>query len=140
MVYVPWLDKMTHFSFYWTSQSLLDFLKTHSKARIFLDSPGDTKTFILWLHLDEEAEVVAVATHPEYQRKGLMKTLWKQWVEHLKCLGVKVIFLDVHSKNQAALSFYSQMGLKPVGLRKTYYRDGADALILKGTLDEYHKE
>ncbi|HRD28628.1 MAG TPA: GNAT family N-acetyltransferase, partial [Caulobacter sp.] len=49
--------------------------------------------------------------------------------------GADSLFLEVSADNAAALALYAAAGFEPAGLRKGYYADGADALVLRRTLN-----
>ena len=40
------------------------------------------------------------------------------------------IYLEVSSSNMPALNLYSRLGFKKVGIRKKYYQDGMDAILM----------
>ena len=44
--------------------------------------------------------------------------------------GYRSITLEVRPDNEAALALYRRFGLAPGGVRKGYYPDGQDALVL----------
>jgi ribosomal-protein-alanine N-acetyltransferase len=132
---LPWVGKLTAFSFQWTEESIREFLIHNSRAHLCVDRDSEPKAFILWLDLGDEVEVLALATDPKVHRSGVMTQLWKRWVMELKSRMVSSIFLEVHAENIGALRFYERQGLVVVGQRKSYYRDGSDALLLKGTIE-----
>ena len=43
-------------------------------------------------------------------------------------------FLEVRASNAAACRLYSKMGFEEVGIRKGYYSDGEDALLMEKRL------
>jgi ribosomal-protein-alanine N-acetyltransferase len=46
----------------------------------------------------------------------------------------EVMFLEVSTTNTAARALYGQAGFAQVGLRRQYYADGSDALVLSRRL------
>ena len=44
--------------------------------------------------------------------------------------GAGRVFLEVRADNRAATALYEGLGFTRTGLRRGYYRDGADALVL----------
>ena len=44
--------------------------------------------------------------------------------------GIKFYYLEVRVDNAPAINFYKNNGFKELGLRKGYYRDGTDALVM----------
>ena len=49
-------------------------------------------------------------------------------------LGAVSMFLEVAVTNDAARALYAAHGFTEAGLRRHYYTDGTDALILRSTL------
>ena len=79
-----------------------------------------------------EADMMNVAVHPDYRRKGIGKQLVEGLMASLKDKGVYSLTLEVRASNEPAISLYDQLGFTQVGRRPNYYRDPReDALILR---------
>ena len=48
--------------------------------------------------------------------------------------GANTLFLEVARSNTAAQALYAGQGFAPVGVRRRYYADGGDAMILRSIL------
>jgi len=81
----------------------------------------------------EEAHILNLCVHPNFQRCGYGKSLLKQLLNLARQQAVNTVFLDVRPSNKAALTLYHQMGFNQIGYRKNYYPNGQlgreDALI-----------
>lgn len=77
----------------------------------------------------DDAEILTLAVSPLCRRAGLAKTLLHHAADLLCTAGVRQLFLEVDESNVAALALYRSMGAVPVGKRRGYYDDGADAAI-----------
>ena len=88
----------------------------------------------------EECEILAIATHPDAQRKGVASDLLSELTDLAKSQNVERIFLDVAVQNAPARAFYAAKGFAEIGTRRAYYtlRDGSkdDALLLSRLVDE----
>ena len=83
----------------------------------------------------DEAQVLNVATHSDYRRRGLGKKIMTRLLEHSVSCGAEFITLEVRENNSPAISLYNSLGFNEVGRIKGYYKDPAeDALILKKEL------
>lgn len=51
-----------------------------------------------------------VATHPDYQRRGLARKLVTRAIEHARTYGAEVVMLDVRTTAQPAYSLYRSLG------------------------------
>ena len=95
---------------------------------------GDASCFIVLRLAGPEAEVLTVATHPDAQGQGRAQALLADTLEHLRNVGVEVVFLDVSETNDAALHVYTKVGFEAFATRRGYYRDGSAAICMKAAL------
>ena len=80
----------------------------------------------------DESDVMNVAVHPDWRRRGIGEELITGLVEALKSRGSHALLLEVRASNSPAISLYEKLGFQQVGLRKNYYRNPKeDALILR---------
>ena len=80
----------------------------------------------------DESDVMNVAVHPDYRRKGIAENLINHLVEELKNRGSHALLLEVRASNAPAIGLYEKLGFEQIGLRKNYYRNPKeDALILQ---------
>ena len=75
------------------------------------------------------AELTYLSIHPKYKRRGLGKKLLKEILKQCKILSIEKILLEVSENNLAAINFYHSFGFKTIGIRKSYYKDGSNALL-----------
>ena len=81
----------------------------------------------------DEAEILTLAVHPERRRHGLGSALLGAAVDRAIASGARSMFLEVAVTNKAARALYAAHGFVEAGLRRRYYSDGTDALILRST-------
>lgn len=80
----------------------------------------------------DESDVMNVAVHPDYRRKGIAENLINHLVEELKNRGSHALLLEVRASNAPAIALYEKLGFMQVGCRKNYYHNPReDALILR---------
>ena len=80
----------------------------------------------------DETDMMNVAVHPDFRRKGIAEALVTGLVEHLKTLGSRCLTLEVRASNAPAIALYGKLGFAEIGRRKNYYRNPReDALILR---------
>lgn len=84
--------------------------------------------------LFESGDVANVAVAPEYRRQGLGKRLLCWIEEKAKSLGVERLFLEVRVSNHSARALYAGYGFEEISVRKRYYEDGEDALVMQKNL------
>lgn len=70
-------------------------------------------------------DIISIAVKEPYRRAGVGGKLLKS------VLATKTeVFLEVRETNAQAISFYKKHGFAPVGIRKKYYSDGENAIIM----------
>lgn len=84
--------------------------------------------FILYTIAADEAEILTVATAPEWRRRGAGEALVKAALLHVSGERAKAMFLEVGDGNEAALGLYRKLGFREVGRRRDYYGAGAASL------------
>jgi ribosomal-protein-alanine N-acetyltransferase len=82
-----------------------------------------------WLMMDE-AHIATVASHPDWRGCGLGQYIMLGLIEHAIERGAVSSTLEVRVSNVVARTLYEKLGYEPRGLRRRYYEDGEDALIM----------
>lgn len=112
----------------WTAAEFTSLLAS-AYVNAFTASGG----YALTRTLAGEAELLTLAVHPEYQRRGIARGLITSWITDIQP-RVETAFLEVAADNSGALVLYQSMGFMQNGLRKGYYtRAGAppvDAVLM----------
>lgn len=80
--------------------------------------------------IHDEGQIVNVAVLPEYRRSGFGSMLIQHVLREAKKQGIRSLSLEVRSSNQAALELYGKFGFQRVAVRKRYYENGEEALLL----------
>ncbi|MEK0162351.1 GNAT family N-acetyltransferase [Phaeobacter sp. JH20_36] len=99
-----------------------------------LDSPfsyavGDTRCFALGRVVAGEAELLTIATHPDYRRQGFARMVLDSWQEAALARDATDGFLEVAADNRSARALYHSYGFAETGRRVGYYpREGASSV------------
>ena len=79
-----------------------------------------------------ESDMMNVAVHPDFRRRGIAEALVNSLVEDLKAMESHCLTLEVRASNAPSIALYEKLGFFQVGRRKNYYRNPReDALILR---------
>jgi ribosomal protein S18 acetylase RimI-like enzyme len=73
---------------------------------------------------------------PDRRRRGLAGRLLDHAVRVARDDGAGRMLLEVSAANEAAVGFYAAHGFARIDVRRRYYRDGSDALVLARSLLE----
>jgi ribosomal-protein-alanine N-acetyltransferase len=114
--------------FNWTAKAIDDELD-HGLFYVGRSSSGDTVAFIAYRETDDSIEIMALGTAERFLQQGIMLELLMHFVQFFSKKG-KSIHLEVHSANEKAIMLYKKCGFETLRIRKAYYADGADALVM----------
>lgn len=79
-----------------------------------------------------ESDMMNVAVHPDFRRRGVAEELITELIRGLGEKGNHCLSLEVRVSNAPAIALYEKLGFSQVGLRKNYYRNPReDGLILR---------
>jgi ribosomal-protein-alanine N-acetyltransferase len=79
----------------------------------------------------DEAEVLTLAVAPAARRGGIGAALLSEAMTMTAAMGARAVFLEVSVANIAAQRVYTRAGFVQAGLRRHYYSDNTDALVLR---------
>jgi ribosomal-protein-alanine acetyltransferase len=77
------------------------------------------------------ADIQTIAVAPEARRQGLGRVLMLQLINEARRRGAREVFLEVRADNPNAQALYTSLGFEPLSVRKRYYKNGVDALIMR---------
>ena len=82
----------------------------------------------------DEAEILRVAVEPAFRGQGLGRALVAAFLAAAADAGAATCFLEVAAGNVPARALYRSAGFSEAGLRKKYYTDGDDAILMNRAL------
>lgn len=84
-------------------------------------------SFVLYRNSPVAWEISVVASHPDYWKQGLTRSL----ISHLVVIRPhdKELWLEVHDENKRAWSLYESLGFKKTGVRPNYYPNNGTAWL-----------
>ena len=120
------------FSDPWSENSVSSELKNKLAIWLVAEENGTVAGYIGSQTCGEESDVMNVAVHPDFRRRGIAEALVNALVAELKAIGSHCLTLEVRASNVPAIALYEKMGFSKIGRRKNYYRNPReDALILR---------
>jgi len=78
----------------------------------------------------DEAHLANIAVAPEYQGHGLGTLMLQQAVQQAVANQCEMMYLEVRVSNSRAIDLYKNAGFVELGIRKRYYEDKEDALLM----------
>ena len=80
-------------------------------------------------NVKNEYHILNFALKKNYQHRGYGKDFFNVILKEYILDGS--VFLEVKKSNLTAIHFYKKFNFKEIGLKKKYYSDGKDAIIMK---------
>ncbi len=120
----------------WSNQTLNELLEQDSIQLMIMNNRANDKIvgYCLYQVLFEQAEILRIGTHPNYQRQGIASKIFAKLNEVLQVQQVEALLLEVRADNIPAIALYEQQGFMLIHRRKGYYNLGLqsaiDALIM----------
>lgn len=90
----------------------------------------NSSSYIEFEILYEVINIINVYVDASYRNKGVATSMFKYLIENYKNENNKIM-LEVSENNIVALKFYEKLGFKNVSVRKKYYKDGSNAIIME---------
>ena len=78
----------------------------------------------------DEAEILDVAVAPDQQGRGIGAQLVQWACDEAAHRGAHLLLLEVRATSQPAIALYERFGFQRTGLRKAYYEDNIDAVLM----------
>jgi ribosomal-protein-alanine N-acetyltransferase len=107
---------------------------TLPEARVWLarGSKGHALGYLVAHRVLDELQILSLAVASGQRRRGTGRALLERALASEPSL--RVVHLEVRSNDAAAQAFYDRVGFRPVGLRRGFYPDAADAVLLARTV------
>ena len=119
----------------WSYQTIIELLAQDSIDLLVVYQIDKVVGYCLYQVIFEQAEILRIGTHPDYQRQGIALQLFAKLNAELMSNQVENLLLEVRADNFAAIALYEQQGLAVIHRRKGYYqiphRPAIDALIMQ---------
>ena len=124
----------------WTEQTLAEMLAQDSTHIMIVYKPEEEAGYkivgyCLYQVVFEQAEILRIGTHPDYQRQGIASQLFATLNNELINNKVESLLLEVRADNAPALALYEQQAFAVIHTRKNYYQvphqPAVDALIMQ---------
>ena len=121
----------------WNDQALSELLMQDSIDLMVVMSTDTDEVvgYCLYQVVFEQAEILRIGTHPDYQRQGIASQVFSKLHKWLAESQVESLLLEVRADNTAAIALYEQQGFTIIHRRKGYYQQphqpAIDALIMQ---------
>ncbi len=112
------------------SETALEMLLCEPYCGFTLRVDGKLAAYIGMLSVAGEAQVLNLATLPEYRGRGYGRQLLMRMIDEAKARDCDTVTLEVRESNAPARGLYESVGFVQVGCRHDYYQNPKEAAII----------
>ena len=118
------------FSDPWSERDVLGCIATDGGIAFVALRDGAVIAYLLGRLIAPEAEIYRIAVIPTERRHGIGYRLLDFAMKTERGRGLETVFLEVRSRNDAAIALYSAYGFERAGIRRSYYKNPEDDAII----------
>ncbi len=116
----------------WSENSVASELNNKLSLWLVAEEDGRVAGYVGSQTVCNETDMMNVAVHPDFRRRGIAEALINALVAELRAMESHCLTLEVRASNVPAITLYEKLGFAEIGRRKNYYRNPReDALILR---------
>ena len=120
----------------WSEASVRSELTGPGRQALVAVASGSVIGYAVTMLVGDLADLQRIAVHPAHQRSGVAGLLLDGVAAGVRSGGADRMLLEVSAANAPAIAFYEAHGFTRIDVRRRYYRDGSDALVLSRPLLE----
>ena len=120
------------FSDPWSENSVASELNNPLSVWLVAEENGIVCGYVGSQTVLDETDMMNIAVHPDFRRKGIAAALIAELGRLLKERGSRILRLEVRESNAPAIALYETMGFTQLGLRKNYYRNPKENALILG--------
>ena len=131
-------DKLeSEFDDFWNVSIFRQELINENSYYLLAIVDGEIVGFAGYMLILDEADITNIVVRKDMRNKKVGTELLRRLLEKIEPMEkIEVVTLEVNENNKPAIKLYEKFGFKEAGLRKNYYKNHEDALILKLILKE----
>lgn len=127
---------LTDFDEFWNENILKDEL--NNEASMYIVALDEEKNVLgyagIWQPIDE-AHITNIVVRKDFRRKKIGTLMLEELIKIANKKNLKNITLEVNVNNKAAIELYKKYQFEIMGIRKKYYNNIDDALIMTRKLN-----
>ena len=116
----------------WSENSVRSELSNPLSVWLVAEENGVVRGYVGSQTVLDETDMMNIAVHPDFRRKGIAAALITKLVSQLKARGSRILRLEGRESNAPAIALYESLGFAQLGLRKNYYRNPKENALILG--------
>ena len=121
---------LTDFDDFWSYNILKQELENGKSKYFVFKQKNEIIGFAGILLIIDEVNIMNIVVRKDKRNIGIGSLLLEKIIEFSKMHNATFITLEVNEKNISAIKLYEKYGFKQVGLRKKYYNNEDNAILM----------
>ncbi len=122
------LERLCFPSENWNFAQIVSQHEMHSSLLYFPEDLKSPIAYLLYSETSFELEILRLGVLNDFRRRGIAEKLLDSLIE---LVDMRDIILEVNCENSPAIELYKKKGFINYAVRKRYYPDGKDAILMK---------
>ncbi|MBQ4371987.1 MAG: ribosomal protein S18-alanine N-acetyltransferase [Firmicutes bacterium] len=119
----------------WSEATIAESLSSPACVFLLAEAEGSfAGSVCAWMIPPFECQVGNIGVMPGFRRRGVAETLMEALRAEAEKAGIAEMFLEVRVSNAPARALYEKLGFAVVDIRKKYYENTEDALVMRLSL------
>lgn len=114
----------------WVSKDIEQLIVDRNKKCLVADLHGEVVGYVGAEIVLDECNIGNLVVAEEYRGRGFATVLMEILFTDLRNRKVKKLFLEVEHDNEPAIGLYEKLGFVRDGVRRDYYGQGKDAILM----------
>lgn len=116
----------------WPLQMFYDeFFQADTRRYVVAEVDGAMVAYAGLMCVDTTADIQTIGVLPAFEGRGIGRALLTELLAEAARRGADNVMLEVRADNPRAQTLYTRFGFERIHTRRKYYRDGADAWIMR---------
>jgi ribosomal-protein-alanine N-acetyltransferase len=105
----------------WPPENYAKLAESPGGILLVCEAEGRPAGFLAARRAADEAEILNIAVHRDFRRKGVASALLIAALSEFRSSAIARVFLELRESNLPALALYNHHGFLPSGRRRAYY-------------------
>ena len=124
----------TDFDNFWSPSVLEMSLKYEDAFYLVAILDNEIVGFAGYRVILDTADIENIVVKKSFRNKHIGTKLFEALIESIENSKIKIINLEVNQENNVAIKLYKNFGFKEQGIRKNYYKNHTNALLMQKKL------
>ncbi|MGV0110251.1 ribosomal protein S18-alanine N-acetyltransferase [Arthrobacter sp. CP30] len=108
-----------------------EFFQPDTRRYIVAEVDGAAVGYAGVMVIDTTADIQTIGVLPRFEGQGIGRAMLAELLDESRRRGAETVMLEVRADNPRAQQLYARFGFEQIHTRKTYYRDGVDAWVMR---------